>query len=65
VFTKDLSKAHKLAAQLKVGTVWINSWLNRDLRMPFGGQKASGLGREGGDESLDFFTEKKTVCVQL
>jgi aminomuconate-semialdehyde/2-hydroxymuconate-6-semialdehyde dehydrogenase len=65
IFTKDLSKAHKLAADLKVGTVWINSWMNRDLRMPFGGQKQSGVGREGGDESLDFFTEKKTVCVQL
>jgi aminomuconate-semialdehyde/2-hydroxymuconate-6-semialdehyde dehydrogenase len=65
VFTKDLTKAHKLAADLKVGTVWINSWMHRDLRMPFGGQKHSGLGREGGDESIDFFTEKKTVCVQL
>jgi aminomuconate-semialdehyde/2-hydroxymuconate-6-semialdehyde dehydrogenase len=54
-----------MAKDLNVGTVWINTWLKRDLRMPFGGQKASGLGREGGDDSLDFFTEKKTVCVQL
>ncbi len=65
VWTKDLSKAHKIARDLQVGTVWINTWLKRDLRMPFGGQKASGLGREGGDDSIDFFTEKKTVCVQL
>lgn len=65
VWTKDLSRAHKVAAQLDVGTVWINTWLKRDLRMPFGGAKASGVGREGGDHSFDFFTETKTVCVQL
>lgn len=65
VWTKNLKHAHQIAAALKVGTVWINTWLKRDLRMPFGGAKASGLGREGGDHSLDFFTETKTVCVQL
>lgn len=65
VWTKDLSRAHKVAADLRVGTVWINTWLKRDLRMPFGGAKASGVGREGGNHSLDFFTETKTVCVQL
>lgn len=65
VWTKNLSLAHKLAADLKVGTVWVNTWLKRDLRVPFGGQKASGLGREGGDHSLDFFTETKNVCIQL
>lgn len=65
LWTRDVSKAHKLAAQIEAGTVWVNCWLKRDLRMPFGGQKASGLGREGGDHSLDFFTEQKTVCVQL
>lgn len=65
VWTKNLTLAHKLAAGLKVGTVWINTWLKRDLRMPFGGAKASGLGREGGEHSMDFFTETKTVCVQL
>lgn len=65
VWTKDLSKAHKMARDLKVGTVWVNTWLKRDLRLPFGGQKASGLGREGGDFSVDFYTELKTVCVQL
>ncbi len=65
VWTKDLSKAHKLAREIQAGTVWVNTWLKRDLRLPFGGAKASGLGREGGDHSLDFFTETKTVCVQL
>jgi acyl-CoA reductase-like NAD-dependent aldehyde dehydrogenase len=65
VWTKNLSSAHKMAAGLKVGTVWINTWMKRDLRMPFGGAKASGVGREGGNHSLDFYTESKTVCVQL
>ncbi|MGE0763797.1 MAG: aldehyde dehydrogenase [Bdellovibrionales bacterium] len=65
IWTQDLSKAHKLAREVEAGTVWINTWLKRDLRMPFGGMKASGLGREGGEHSLDFFTETKTVCVQL
>jgi aminomuconate-semialdehyde/2-hydroxymuconate-6-semialdehyde dehydrogenase len=65
VWTKNLTQAHKMAADLRVGTVWINTWLQRDLRVPFGGAKASGLGREGGDHSIDFYTETKTVCVQL
>ncbi|MGE0525841.1 MAG: aldehyde dehydrogenase [Bdellovibrionales bacterium] len=65
IWTKNLTLAHKMAADLRVGTVWVNTWLKRDLRMPFGGMKASGLGREGGHHSLDFFTETKTVCVQL
>jgi aminomuconate-semialdehyde/2-hydroxymuconate-6-semialdehyde dehydrogenase len=65
IWTKNLSQAHRLASGLKVGTVWINTWLKRDLRMPFGGAKASGIGREGGEHSIDFFTETKTVCVQL
>ncbi|MBX3021873.1 MAG: aldehyde dehydrogenase [Bdellovibrionales bacterium] len=65
VWTKNLNQAHKIAADLRVGTVWVNTWLKRDLRMPFGGAKASGLGREGGEHSLDFFTETKTVCIQL
>lgn len=65
IWTKDLKAAHRMAAELNVGTVWINTWLKRDLRMPFGGAKASGLGREGGEHSIDFFTETKTVCVQL
>lgn len=63
LFTQDLTKAHKLSQTLDVGTVWINTWLKRDLRVPFGGMKSSGLGREGGDYSLDFFSETKTVCL--
>lgn len=65
IWTEGLSKAHKLAQSLDVGTVWINTWLNRDLRVPFGGFKHSGQGREGGEHSIDFFTEQKTVSLQL
>lgn len=65
LWTKDVSRAHKVASQIEAGTVWVNTWMMRDLRMPFGGVKHSGLGREGGDHSLDFFTESKTVCVAL
>jgi aminomuconate-semialdehyde/2-hydroxymuconate-6-semialdehyde dehydrogenase len=65
VWTKSLNLAHKMAADLKVGTVWVNTWLHRDLRVPFGGAKASGIGREGGDHSIDFFTETKTVCIHF
>ncbi len=65
IWTNDLTKAHKLAREVDAGTVWINTWLKRDLRVPFGGVKSSGVGREGGDHSIDFFTETKTVCVQL
>jgi aminomuconate-semialdehyde/2-hydroxymuconate-6-semialdehyde dehydrogenase len=65
VWTRDLSRAHRVAAALDSGTVWINCWLLRDLRVPFGGMKESGVGREGGFDSLNFFTEAKTVCVKL
>jgi len=65
VWTRDLQRAHRVAAQLQAGTVWINCWLLRDLRVPFGGMKDSGVGREGGFESLQFFTEAKNVCVKL
>lgn len=65
VFTRDLDRAHRVAEQLAAGTVWINSWLLRDLRVPFGGVKQSGVGREGGQEALRFFTEPKNVCVKL
>jgi aminomuconate-semialdehyde/2-hydroxymuconate-6-semialdehyde dehydrogenase len=65
VWTRDLQRAHRVAAQLHAGTVWINCWLLRDLRVPFGGMKESGVGREGGFESLNFFTEAKNVCVKL
>ena len=65
VWTRDLKRAHRVAAQLHAGTVWVNCWLLRDLRVPFGGMKDSGVGREGGFESLQFFTEAKNVCVKL
>ena len=65
VWTRDLSRAHRVAAALDSGTVWINCWLLRDLRVPFGGMKESGVGREGGFESLTFFTEAKNVCVRI
>ena len=65
LFTKDLSRAHRLAAGLRVGMVWINTWLMRDLRTPFGGSGASGLGREGGLEAMRFFTEAKNVGLNI
>jgi aminomuconate-semialdehyde/2-hydroxymuconate-6-semialdehyde dehydrogenase len=65
IWTRDLSRAHRVAAKLDAGTIWINCWLLRDLRVPFGGMKESGVGREGGIESLNFFTEAKNVCVKI
>ncbi len=65
VWTQDVSRAHRLAAQLQSGIVWINCWLLRDLRTPFGGTKNSGIGREGGWNALNFFTEVKNVCVEV
>jgi aminomuconate-semialdehyde/2-hydroxymuconate-6-semialdehyde dehydrogenase len=63
VWTQNLSRAHRVAEQIHTGTVWVNCWLVRDLRVPFGGMKASGVGREGGIEALHFFTEAKNVCI--
>jgi aminomuconate-semialdehyde/2-hydroxymuconate-6-semialdehyde dehydrogenase len=65
VWTRDLARAHRLAASLEDGIVWINCWLLRDLRTPFGGVKNSGVGREGGWEALRFFTEPKNVCIKF
>lgn len=65
LFTNDLSRAHRLAAGLRVGMVWINTWLMRDLRTPFGGSGASGMGREGGLEAMRFFTEPRNVGIAL
>ena len=65
VWTRDLDRAHHVAGALQSGTVWVNCWLLRDLRVPFGGMKESGLGREGGEEALRFFTEPKNVCIKL
>lgn len=63
IWTQDLSRAHRVAEQIHTGTVWLNCWLLRDLRVPFGGMKQSGVGREGGNEALHFFTEPKNVCI--
>ena len=65
VWTEKLSRAHRVAAMLEAGIVWINCWMLRDLRTPFGGMKESGMGREGGFEALRFFTEEKNVCVKI
>jgi aminomuconate-semialdehyde/2-hydroxymuconate-6-semialdehyde dehydrogenase len=64
LWTSDLKRAHRVADQAQSGIVWINSWMVRDLRTPFGGVKASGVGREGGLEALRFFTEPKNVFVK-
>lgn len=65
IFTKDVSKAHRVAAAIDSGIVWVNTWMLRDLRIPFGGMKNSGVGREGGFKSLEFFTESKNVCIKI
>ena len=65
IFTRDISRAHKVAAAIDFGVVWVNTWMLRDLRIPFGGMKNSGIGREGGFKSLQFFTEPKNICVKL
>ncbi|HTL98777.1 MAG TPA: aldehyde dehydrogenase family protein, partial [Holophagaceae bacterium] len=65
VWTSDLARAHRVAQALESGMVWVNTWLHRDLRVPFGGVKASGVGREGGRYSLEFFSEAKNICVKL
>jgi aminomuconate-semialdehyde/2-hydroxymuconate-6-semialdehyde dehydrogenase len=63
IWTQNLSRAHRVAEKIHTGTVWVNCWLVRDLRVPFGGMKQSGVGREGGEEALRFFTEPKNVCI--
>lgn len=65
IWTSDLSQAHRVAHDLNFGIVWVNCWLERDLRTPFGGVKSSGVGREGGTEALRFFTEAKNISLQL
>jgi aminomuconate-semialdehyde/2-hydroxymuconate-6-semialdehyde dehydrogenase len=64
VLTRDVSRAMRTAAAINSGIVWVNCWMVRDLRTPFGGMGASGVGREGGQEALKFFTEVKNVCVR-
>ena len=65
LWTSDLARAHTLAERMDAGVVWVNTWMNRDLRTPFGGVKQSGLGREGGWEALRFFTEAKNITIDL
>lgn len=65
VWTNDLRRAHRVANAVESGLVWVNTWFLRDLRTPFGGVKGSGIGREGGIYSLDFYTELKNICIQL
>lgn len=65
VWTENLSRAHRVARQIDSGIVWVNTWLLRDLRTPFGGVKQSGVGREGGFEAFDFFTEPQNICVKM
>tara|TARA_B110000116_G_scaffold168684_1_gene145800 strand:+ start:1 stop:1443 length:1443 start_codon:yes stop_codon:yes gene_type:complete len=65
IFTKNVSRAHRVAAEIDAGIVWVNTWMLRDLRIPFGGMKNSGVGREGGFKSLQFFTEPKNVCIKI
>lgn len=65
IWTRDLARAHRVAQRMQVGIAWVNSWFLRDLRTPFGGAKNSGIGREGGVHSLEFYTELKNVCIKL
>ena len=65
LWTNNLTRAHRVAEQVQCGTIWVNCWLLRDLRVPFGGMRQSGVGREGGDEAIRFFTEPKNVCIKL
>ena len=63
IWTEDLDKGKRISGGVDSGVIWINTWLLRDLRTPFGGMKNSGLGREGGDDALRFFTEQKNICI--
>ncbi|MDR3483019.1 MAG: 2-hydroxymuconic semialdehyde dehydrogenase [Burkholderiaceae bacterium] len=65
IWTTNLQRGHRVAAKIEAGLVWVNSWFLRDLRTPFGGAKQSGIGREGGVHSLEFYTELKNICVKL
>jgi aminomuconate-semialdehyde/2-hydroxymuconate-6-semialdehyde dehydrogenase len=65
LFTRDLSRAHRVASRLEAGIIWVNCWMLRDLRTPFGGMKQSGVGREGGMEAIKFFTEPRNICIGL
>ena len=63
IWTNDLKRSMRMSEKLQSGIVWVNTWMQRDLRTPFGGMKDSGVGREGGLEALRFFTEAKNICI--
>ncbi|HEX6595238.1 MAG TPA: aldehyde dehydrogenase [Bacillota bacterium] len=65
IWTENLKRAHRVSHDVRAGTIWVNCWFVRDLRAPFGGMKNSGIGREGGRYSIDFFTEAKNICIAL
>jgi len=65
IWTNDLRRAHRVAAEIEAGIVWVNTWFLRDLRTPFGGMKQSGIGREGGVHSFEFYSELKNICIKL
>ena len=65
IWTENVSRAHRVAGRLQAGITWVNSWFLRDLRTPFGGMKQSGIGREGGEYSLEFYTETRNICIKL
>lgn len=65
IWTNDLRRAHRVAGEIEAGVIWINTWFLRDLRTPFGGMKQSGIGREGGIHSMDFYSELKNICIKL
>ena len=64
IWTNNIQKAHRMSQEIDSGIVWVNTWMNRDLRTPFGGMKNSGVGREGGLYALKFFSEVKNVCIK-
>jgi len=65
IWTQDITRAHRLAAEIESGMVWINTWNKRDFRVPFGGMKQSGVGREGGRYAMEFFSQDRNICIQL
>lgn len=65
IWTENLQRAHRISHGVRAGTIWVNCWFVRDLRAPFGGYKNSGIGREGGRHSIEFFTEAKNICIAL
>ena len=65
IWTSDLKRAHRVAQQMKTGITWVNCWFLRDLRTPFGGVGLSGIGREGGMHSLNFYSELNNICIRL